>query len=86
MTKQGKSHAINDLDKEAIQSIAEYAKQLRIATGLGYEEFALHAGINRNTYFKFEKAAVSGENFTVVTLLKVIRGLDLTLSSFFKDL
>lgn len=85
MTKKGKIHGITDLDKKVIKRIANKAKYLRIAQGCGYEEFALKANINRNTYFKFEKSAETGENFTVATLAKVIRGNNQTWESFFKD-
>ena len=85
MTKKGKTHAITDLDKDVIKRIAGKAKQLRVAGELGYEEFALKADINRNTYFKFEKSATTGENFTVATLAKVIRGHNQTWETFFKD-
>ena len=85
MTKKGKTHAITDHDKKTIMRIAGKARQLRVAGGLGYEEFALKANINRNTYFKFEKSATTGENFTVATLAKVIRGNNQTWETFFKD-
>lgn len=85
MANQGKKHEVPELDRETIKAIAAKAKDMREKQGYSYEGFALHAGLNRNTYFKFEKAATTGENFTVVTLLKVIRGLDVSLSSFFED-
>ncbi len=83
MAKEIKKHEIPDLDKETIKRIAVKAKDMRKEAGYSYEDFALHAGINRNTYFKFEKSATTGENFTIATLLKVIRGLDVSLKSFF---
>ncbi len=86
MAKDSKKHGIPELDKEVIKRIATKARDMRKNKGYSYEAFALHAGINRNTYFKFEKSATTGENFTVVTLLKVIHGLELSLSSFFEDL
>jgi transcriptional regulator with XRE-family HTH domain len=75
-----------DYDKETIMRIAAKAKMLRKEQGYSYEQFALHAGINRNTYFKFEKSEVTGDNFTIVVLLKVIKGLDQTLEGFFQGL
>ena len=86
MAKDRKKHEVPELDLEVIKRIAAKAKDMRTTKGYSYEGFALHAGINRNTYFKFEKSAATGENFTIATLLKVIRGLDLSLSSFFEDL
>jgi transcriptional regulator with XRE-family HTH domain len=86
MANEIKKHEVPDFDKEAIKKIATKARDMRKSKGYSYEAFALHAGINRNTYFKLEKSASTGENFTIATLLKVIRGLDLSLSEFFKDL
>ena len=86
MAKEIKKHEVPELDKEAIKRIATKARDMRKSKGYSYEAFALQAGINRNTYFKLEKSASTGENFTIATLLKVIRGLDLSLSEFFNDL
>lgn len=84
--KETKSHSIPEVDKVQIKKIATKAKELRIKSGYTYEEFALHAGINRNTYFRFEQSGKKGENFTIGLLLKVVRGLNLTISDFFKDI
>jgi len=86
MAKEIKKHEIPELDTKTIKRIATKAKTIRIKQGYSYEAFALHAGLNRNTYFKFEKSASTGENFTMVTLLKVVRGLKQTLGSFFETL
>ena len=75
-----------DYDRETIMRIAERAKVLRKDQGYSYEQFAAHAGINRNTYFKFEKSSVTGDNFTIGVLLKVINGLAMTLETFFQGL
>jgi len=84
MTKQIKKHEITDLDRKTIKQIAAKAKKIRRDMGYSYEEFALQANINRNTYFKFEKSATTGDNFTIVVLTKVIRGLNQTFESFFQ--
>ena len=81
-----KKHDITDLDRDSIKRIASKAKELRVEKGYSYEDFALHAKINRNTYFKFEKSSTTGDNFTIAVLAKVIRGLDLTFESFFQNL
>ncbi len=81
-----KKHDITDLDRESIKRIALKAKEMRLAMGYSYEDFALNAKINRNTYFKFEKSATTGDNFTIAVLAKVIRGLDQTFESFFRNL
>lgn len=81
-----RKHDITDLDREAIKQIAAKAKEMRVALGYSYEDFALHAKINRNTYFKFENSSNTGDNFTIAVLAKVIRGLNQTFESFFQNL
>jgi transcriptional regulator with XRE-family HTH domain len=81
-----KKQEISDFDRETIKQISAKAKALRKELGFSYEEFAAHAKINRNTYFKFEKSATTGDNFTIAILIKVIRGLNHTFQSFFQDL
>ncbi len=78
-----KPHAIPEVDRDYIKKIALRAKEIRIKAGYSYESFAIHAGINRNTYFRFEGSATSGDNFTVALLVKVIRKLGSTPSQFF---
>lgn len=77
---------ISDDDTNRIKSIAGKAKKMRIAKHMSYEVFALHAGINRISYYRFEKSAESGDNFTVALLLTVISGLGTTPAEFFKDI
>ena len=84
--KETKSHNIPDIDRDYIKKIAAKAKFLREEKGYSYESFALHAGLNRNTYFRFERSAVTGDNYTIALLLKVIRGLNMTTTEFFKDI
>jgi len=85
--KETKSHNIPDIDRDYIKKIAARAKELRIQSGCSYESFAGHAGINRNSYFRFEKkSADSGENFTIALLLKITRGLNITMPDFFQDI
>jgi len=81
-----KKHEIPELDMEAIKRIATKAKDMRKIKGYSYEGFALHAGINRNTYFKFEKSAATGENYAMATRLRGVRGLGQSRGSFFEDL
>ena len=84
--KETKSHNIPDIDRDYIKKIAARAKELRIQSGCSYESFAGHAGINRNSYFRFEKkSAESGENITLALLLKIIRGLNMSVPEFFQD-
>ncbi len=81
-----KPMVISDIEKEKLKLIAEKAKKMRIAKDMSYEQFALQVGINRNSYYRFEKSAISGDNYTVALLLKVIAGLDSSFPEFFKDL
>lgn len=84
--KEVKPHYISEADRESIKKISAKVKKLREEQGYSYESFAQHAGINRNSYFRFEKSALTGDNFTIALLSKVIKGLNLSFSSFFKDL
>ena len=86
MADNPRKHIVSDLDRETIMKISAKAKKLRTEMGFSYEQFALHAQINRNTYFKFEKSSLTGDNFTIAVLARVIRGLDHTFSSFFSDI
>jgi DNA-binding XRE family transcriptional regulator len=81
-----KPMVISDIEKEKLKLIAEKAKKMRIAKKMSYEEFALHAGINRNSYYRFEQSASSGDNYTVALLMKVIIALDSSFPEFFKNL
>lgn len=86
-TKETKAHVVSDVDRDYIKKIAAKAKELRIKEGYSsYESFALHAGLNRNSYFRFERSAVSGDNYTIALLLRVIRGLDTTTTDFFQQI
>jgi len=86
MTKDEKSSGKSDIDRKTIKAIAGNAKKMRKEMKVGYEEFALKAGINRNSYYRFERAAKTGENFTIGLLLKVIKGLNVPVSEFFKTI
>ncbi len=81
-----KKNELTEFEREVIKRIATKAKQMRIEMGFSYEAFAIHAKINRNTYFKFEKSSTTGDNFTIAVLVKVIHGLNQTFESFFQNL
>lgn len=84
--KETKTHIISDTDRERIKLIANKARRLRTSMNISYEEFARNAGMNRNSYFRFEKSSKTGKNFTISTVIKVARGLGMSLSDFFQDL
>jgi transcriptional regulator with XRE-family HTH domain len=79
-----KPTVISTEDKEYLKKIASTARELRLQAGFSYEAFAAHADINRNSYFRFEQSADKSYNYTIVLLLKVIRGLGMTPEEFFK--
>jgi DNA-binding XRE family transcriptional regulator len=81
-----KPHVIPEIDKDYIKKIALRAKDMRVKAGYSYESFAIHAGINRNTYFRFEGSATSGENYTIALLLKITRGLNISMEDFFQPI
>lgn len=81
-----KPMVISDDDTRRLKSIAEKAKKMRIAKNVSYEIFAMNSGINRISYYRFEKSAKTGDNFTVALLLTVISGLGSTPAEFFKDI
>ncbi len=86
-TKEKKAHVVPDVDRDYIKKIAAKVKELRIKAGYSsYESFALQAGINRNSYFRLERSAATGDNFTVALLLRVIRGLNITTTEFFQQI
>jgi DNA-binding XRE family transcriptional regulator len=81
-----KPMVISDDDTNRLKLIAEKAIRLRKQMNISYEEFAIRAGINRNTYYRFEKSVTSGDFYTVALLMTVISGLGITPAEFFKDI
>jgi DNA-binding XRE family transcriptional regulator len=81
-----KPMVISDDDTRILKLIAAKAKELREKAGYTYEEFAIHAGINRNTYFRFEKSAITGDNYTITLLLKITKGLNISIMDFFQQI
>lgn len=77
---------VSDDDHRRLKLIAEKAANLRKEMDISYEEFAIRAGINRNSYYRFEKSAETGDKYSVALLMTVIRGLGLTPAEFFKDI
>lgn len=70
-----------ELDVE-IKQIAEKLKQMRIDKGFSsYETFAWEHGIGRMQYWKME----AGTNFTMKSLLKILRAHEVSLAEFFND-
>ncbi|MES2395488.1 MAG: helix-turn-helix transcriptional regulator [Bacteroidota bacterium] len=60
--------------------IADRLKQIRKEKGYNnYEHIAFDLGMSRSAYWRLE----SGENFSIKTLLKICKLLDITLEDFF---
>ena len=81
-----KAMVVSDVNTDRLKAIAEKAAKLRKEMDISYEEFAQRSRINRNSYFRFEKSAETGDNYTVALLMTVISGLHLTPAKFFKDI
>jgi hypothetical protein len=84
--RKKKPMVVSDDDHRRLKLIAEKATRLRKEMDISYEEFAIRAGINRNSYYRFEKSATSGDFYTVALLMTVISGLGKTPAEFFKDI
>lgn len=82
-TQSEKKRIIESVEAEIIQAIAKKAKRLRQERGLSSEAFANMNKINRITYYKFESGV---QNFNIVTLIKVIKGLEISMPDFFSTL
>lgn len=66
----------------ALKKLGERIRELRKQKGYSnYEHFAYETGISRTQYGKYEK----GENIKFLTLLRILKGLGVSLDEFFKD-
>ncbi|MFY9309947.1 MAG: helix-turn-helix transcriptional regulator [Bacteroidia bacterium] len=62
--------------------IADRLKQIRKEKGFtNYEHIAFELGMSRSAYWRLE----SGENFSLKTLIKICKLLDITLEQFFQE-
>lgn len=63
-----------------LEKLARRIKELRIEKGFSnYEHFAYESGISRTQYGKYE----TGDNLKFLTLMKVLKTLDIPVSEFF---
>ena len=73
----------NKSEEIALEKLGKRIRELRKQKGYSnYEHFAYENGISRTQYGKYEK----GENMKFLTFLKVLKGLDVTVEEFFKDI
>lgn len=75
----------NDEEEEdkKLKLIGEKLRQLRISKGYGsYDFFAWEHRIPRMQYLKMEQ----GKNYTMKSLFRVLKALDITFEEFFKGI
>lgn len=77
-----KNDALTTDEIKYLQQLGERLKTLRKAKGFtNYEYFAYEIGISRAQYGKYE----AGGNIKHTTLLKILKGLDISLKDFFSE-
>lgn len=77
-----KDEQFEEYKKEQLQKLAERIKELRAEKGYtSYEYFAYDHNIPRAQYGRYEK----GEDLKFSSLLKVLKGLDISLKDFFSE-
>lgn len=68
---------------EQLKAIGERLRSIRIAKGYAnYESFAYENGIPRAQYGRYER----GQDMKLSSLMKVLKGFDMTLGEFFSDM
>lgn len=85
MAREDKKQSLDEVFfQEKVSVIAEKLKKLRIEKGhKSYETFAWEHNIGRMQYWKMEKGAT---NFTIKSLLRILKVHDLSLADFFSDI
>lgn len=77
-----KDEQFEEFKQEQLQKLANRIKQLRIERGYtSYEYFAYDHNIPRAQYGRYEK----GEDLKFSSLLKILKGLDMSPKEFFED-
>jgi transcriptional regulator with XRE-family HTH domain len=72
------------MEKRALaEKLGAMVRRLRLERGFSQESFAQECGLERPHVGKIERGEV---NVTVATTLRLIDGLDLTLTGFFSEL
>jgi transcriptional regulator with XRE-family HTH domain len=72
------------MEKRALaERFGALVRRLRLERGFSQEAFAQECGLERPHVGKIERGEI---NVTVATTLKLVRGLDLTLTVFFAEL
>ena len=83
MKKQtGKEETMEELTQRQLQNIGKRMQELRKKKGFkNYEIFAYENDLPRAQYGRYER----GQDLKVSSLLKVLKGFDITLKEFFSD-
>ena len=83
MKKQtGKEETMEELTQRQLQNIGKRMQELRKKKGFkNYEIFAYENDLPRAQYGRYER----GQDLKVSSLLKVLKGFDMTLKEFFSD-
>ncbi|MFC0263385.1 helix-turn-helix domain-containing protein [Fontibacter flavus] len=77
---KNKDEQFEEYKKEQLKKLAERIKELRVKKGYtSYEYFAYDHNIPRAQYGRYEK----GEDLKFSSLLKVLKGLDISIEEFF---
>lgn len=78
-----KQITISETDQRTMKLIGDRVKELRREKSSNHETFAYENDINRISLYRLENGK---GNFTINTLLKVLRGLDVSPEEFFKGI
>lgn len=79
---KNKDEKFEEYKQEQLQKLAKRIKDLRIEKGYSsYEYFAYDHNIPRAQYGRYEK----GEDLKFSSLLKILKGLDISLKDFFGE-
>ena len=65
--------------EDQLKKIGDRIKELRLAKGDAFEKFAYKNDISRSQLTRFEK----GNDMQITSLLKVLKGLEVSLEDFF---
>jgi restriction-modification system regulatory protein, putative len=71
------------VEKEYLLSFGKIVRKLRMETGLSQEKFALKIGMDR-TYFS--SVELGKRNISLLNIIKIANGLDISIGKLFENL
>lgn len=71
------------MEKEYLLSFGKIVRKLRMETGLSQEKFALKIGMDR-TYFS--SVELGKRNISLLNIIKIANGLDISIGKLFENL